>query len=368
MTSHTRAIVLVLVAARLQAQCPDGSPPPCGAQRAPAATRSTRRLPDSIRVLYDRAVGESRRRTADGAAESMDLLARVIAFDSSYAPAWATLSQISQMGWLRRWERSGIDRDSLLALAIRASRRAIQLDSGLASAWVAYARAAGSVDVADRSATRHALERALSIDPKNMAALFELGMMEEELLHPAAAERAWKRALAISPTHLESLAFLALHYFLLHDYGRARRFADSALAIDPTYTVARQTAGEIALAQRRWAEAERQVTTGMRAGEVSEPAMSMSILARAALGRGDVEAAKREIQRAERAASLERPTRHESAALGAAWAELGDTARALQWLRAYTPKSDLHYQLHLKRDPGLRWLATRHSELLVPSP
>src|SRR5687767_1315657 len=287
------------------AQCADGSVPPCGPRQAPYVSRATRRLPDSVRVIYDRAVAEARRRTLDGAQESFSLLSRVIAFDSNFAPAWAALAQISTNGWIRRWTIGGAGRDSLLLLATRASRRAVQLDSGLAHAWIVYAKAAAILDVTHRDASRHAFSRALAIDPRNADALFEQGVMEQDLLRPRAAERAWTRALAISPTHLEALSFLALHYVWQGNPALARRMADSALAIDPTYSVAREAAGETALAQQRWADAERHATILRTTSGAQEPMLAYTILARAASGRGAATEARGYLKDAERLARLE---------------------------------------------------------------
>ena len=319
-------------------------------------------------MLYDRAVAEGRRRTEDGAREAFALLSRVIAFDSNYAPAWATMALVSTNGWIRRWPLGG-GRDSLLSQATRASRRAVQLDSGLADAWVVYGRAASILDVTDRGASRRAYARALAIDPRNVDALFDLGLMEEDLLRPRAAEQAWRRALAVSPTHLQTLSFLGLHYtWWTSDFARARRLIDSALAIDPTYAAAREAAGEIALAQRRWADAERHGTILRTTSGAQERAVALSILARALAGRGAMADARRYLQDAEREGRLEDPSRHAAIFVAAAAAQLGDTARAVEWLRAYTPREDLHFQLHLKREPGLRWVASAFPALLTPAP
>jgi hypothetical protein len=62
--------------------------------------------------------------------------------------------------------------------------------------------------------------------------------------------------------------------------------------------------------------------------------------------------------------------KHDAAFLGATLASLNDTAGAVRVLKSYVPREDVHYQLHLKRDPGLRWIKRSRweSELLVPDP
>jgi tetratricopeptide (TPR) repeat protein len=368
----TRAVIalalLIGFPNSLRAQCPDGSSPPCQQNRAPYVSRATRRLPDSVRVLYQRAAAEERRRTFEGAQEAFGLLSRVIAFDSNYAPAWVTLSRASVNGWIRRWTIRGAGPDSLLALATRSSRRAVQLDSGLAEAWVAFGRAASILDVTDRSASRRAYSQALAIDPRYVDALFDVGLMEEDLLRPRAAEQAWSSALRILPTHIATLSFLAIHHLWYPNYARARRLADSALAIDPTYPVAREVAGEVARVERRWADAERHARILVTTSGAQEPAVAYSILSRAAEGRGAKADARRHLENAERDSPIEEPSRHAAIFIAAAWAQLGDTARAVEWLRAYTPREDLHFQLHLKREPSLRWVARANPALLTPAP
>jgi hypothetical protein len=71
---------------------------------------------------------------------------------------------------------------------------------------------------------------------------------------------------------------------------------------------------------------------------------------------------------AERSGRIEDPSRHAAIFVAAAAAQLGDTARAVEWLRAYTPREDLHFQLHLKREPALRWVARVSPQLLAPAP
>jgi hypothetical protein len=59
-------------------------------------------------------------------------------------------------------------------------------------------------------------------------------------------------------------------------------------------------------------------------------------------------------------------TKHEAAYLGEAFSAAGDTARAVHWMAAFQPRGDLHFQLHLHRDPALAWIrGTGHDSLLV---
>ncbi|MEO5579669.1 MAG: hypothetical protein ABIR58_03355 [Gemmatimonadaceae bacterium] len=60
---------------------------------------------------------------------------------------------------------------------------------------------------------------------------------------------------------------------------------------------------------------------------------------------------------------------HEAAYMGAALAAVGDTAGAVRMMNSYQPREDMHFQLHLKRDPRLRWLDGKWGkDLLVSGP
>jgi Flp pilus assembly protein TadD len=227
-------------------------------------------------------------------------------------------------------------------------------------------KVATSVDLEDRGATLHALQRALAIDSNYAEAWFELGLAQEEALRPSEAERAWLRAAALDPTNKQVLGFLGFHYLWYDNFAAGKRWADSAVAVDPTYFLARDAAAALALAMRDPAQAVRHAEASLRA-RGHEPPLSYSILATAAARTGDLKRARRYALRAESTVADKRqPSKHEATYLGIAWAAAGDTARAIRWLSAYSPLGDLHYQLHLKREPDLRWLVTKQPALITP--
>jgi hypothetical protein len=84
---------------------------------------------------------------------------------------------------------------------------------------------------------------------------------------------------------------------------------------------------------------------------------------------GDTAKARENLAHAERLIDRKRPTLHECVYLAGTIAALGDTAGAVKLLSAYEPRGDLHFQLHLKRDPPLRWLDGKWGKgLLAPPP
>jgi serine/threonine protein kinase/Tfp pilus assembly protein PilF len=314
--------------------------------------------PDTAVRLYQRGLAEQRRRTLEGAVEAMALFERAIAIDSEFSLAWAATARTAQFANNRGWSFPGRSSDSLLSLAVRTSRRAVALDSGLAEAWTVAGKVAGAVDLEDRAATLHALRRALSLDSTYAETWLELGLAYEESLRPRDAERAWLRAAELSPTDVQVLAFLGLHYLWYDDFATGARWADSAIALDPTYVLARDAAAYLALAMRRPEITVRHAETLVRARGI-EAHLPLCLLATAAAGRGELARARQYVLDAEKVVAGPAPSKHESVHLAAAWAAVGDTARAIRWLAAYPPQRDLHFQLHVKRDPGLRWFAQR---------
>ena len=321
--------------------------------------------PDSAVRLYQRGMAENRLRTIEGAASAMNLFERAIAVDSEYAVAWAGIARTAQFAHIRNWTLTGRTPDSMLALAVRASRRALQLDSASAEAWTVAGKVAGSVDVEDRRAALNALGRAVALDSNYAEAWFELGLAHEEALHPVEAQNAWRRAVQLDPRNAQSLAFLAYHYLWHDDFDEAKRWADSAVVVEPAFFLARDASTFLALAMNHPDVAMRHAEAVQRT-RGHEPPMPYCLLAAASARRGDLASARRYALQAESLVSTPRASKHDAVYLGIAWTAVGDTLRALRWLSAYSPRADLHFQLHLKRDPALRWIATVHPALLAP--
>jgi len=118
--------------------------------------------------------------------------------------------------------------------------------------------------------------------------------------------------------------------------------------------------------------AERHIEASMRLARGADVVNTLGHAARLAAQRGDRAAARRLARRAEqvtqRLADSSVFTKRQAAYLGEAFAAAGDTTRAVRWLAAFSPRGDVHYQLHLHRDPSLAWLHDpRYAFLLVPS-
>jgi len=117
------------------------------------------------------------------------------------------------------------------------------------------------------------------------------------------------------------------------------------------------------------------VTRGRAAYETARRLSTGVEVVNALVGRAQVEAnagfageARRYLAQAESLARAFHPAPlHTAVYFAGVYARLGDREHALRWLRAYTPREDLHFQLHLRCDPPLDLLARdpRFQDLIV---
>ena len=324
----------------------------------PAESIKTERLStDSIaRELFKVAKVEQLRRTAPSMARAIGLYSQVIGRDSTYAPAWARLAGTAQLAHARAYDIPGIPRDSLIALAVAASSRAIELDPDNAESWLVKARVSRLVDPVDNGPPLFAIRKSLSLDSTDANAWYDLGLVEQESLHDSAARVAWLRSAELNPNDMQTMAFMGQHHLWNDQYEEALKWADSAIKLDPTYQVGRNTTGMIEIALGRPLNALRHFDVVMKLTSGREQVNPLAMMAIAQAALGDRAKARESIRIANGLFDTSKPASHEAVYLGAALAAIGDTAGAVRLMKAYEPRGDLHYQLHLKRDPPLRWL------------
>jgi tetratricopeptide (TPR) repeat protein len=286
----------------------------------------------------------------------ISLFTQAIKRDSTFSIAWAGLSKSAVFAWQRGLKIRGIPHDSLLTLAVNASDRALDIDSASAENWVAHARAIYYADPTVSAPAITALERAIRLDSGHSEAWADFALRRQEMLDDKGAEEAWLKAIALNPRNFTALAFYSIHFQWNAQYARGVQWADSALAVEPTFVLARESAGQLALALGQLDEAERHFQAYTRVTSGREQVNGICGLAELAARRGNMKLARAYTQRAASLSDIHSPTLHEAALIGAALAATGDTARALALLFTYSPRADVHYQLHLKRDPGLVWL------------
>ena len=337
------------------------------ASRLSAQPRSDEPLSsDSVaRELFRIARIEETRRTAASLARAIGLYSQVLARDSVYAPAWARLAGTAEIAYVRAFTIPGISRDSLLRLTVAASERAIEFGPDQALSWLAKGRASRLVDPLDNRPGILAIRKSLALDSTDEIAWHTLALMEQENLHDSVAIDAWLRAAKLNPGDMQTLSFIGLHYMWNGEYKEGMKWADSAIKLDPTYQIGRTSAGQIAVAAGRPLDAINHYDVVMKLTNGREQVTPLALMAIAEAALGDRAKARESINIAKGLFDMKKPAVHEAAYLGAALAAAGDTVEALKLLKAYTPRADLHYQLHLKRDPALRWVASRYAKELL---
>jgi tetratricopeptide (TPR) repeat protein/tRNA A-37 threonylcarbamoyl transferase component Bud32 len=336
--------------------------------RRAAAPHASRMTADTVALaLFNRGRANLRVRTHASVSEAFADFSRAIERDSTFALAWSGLARSAELAVLVGASVPGRSSDSLIAIALAASRRGVALDSAASEVWLVRARVMETVEPTSRTAVLSDLRRALAADSTNGEAWFALARARDELFDATGARAAYKRAVGLAPTNVEVLGFLALHYHYAHEPNEGIRWADSALSIDPTYQLARSAAVLLAIEASDWRRAEQHLLALQRVAHGRERVIPLTHGARLAASTGDGATARRLALAAEQLVDSASLTKHESVFLGDAFSAAGDTARGYWWLAAYSPRYDVHFQLHLKRDPELAWLRdARYSGLLAP--
>jgi tetratricopeptide (TPR) repeat protein len=225
------------------------------------------------------------------------------------------------------------------------------LDSTNVDTWLLRADVANEVDPTSRSAALAALRHALAIDSTAASTWDEYAVNLEESGDPGAAAESWRRAAALDPDR--PLAMYAYHFFWTSRYDSAAAWAEHAVAGDPTRMFYRELGAEIALARGRLDEARAGYEAALRLGAGPEQVRALAGLAVVRAAGGDTIGARNLIVRAEAVSDSAAPTVHSALSIAEAYVAIGASERALAWFQRYQPRRDLHFQLHLARDPTL---------------
>jgi len=173
---------------------------------------------------------------AMAAARAGDLPRAAAAAESVLARAPRDPNALQILG-LVKW-RQGRSAEALDCF-LRASRAAPDHPPILNSLGVLY-RERG-----DLAASRAALEKAVSLQPKFADALNNLAATLAAMGDDG-ADAAFERALALNPRHSETLGRYARHLESRHDLARARETAERALAVDAKNALALMTLADLA--------------------------------------------------------------------------------------------------------------------------
>jgi tetratricopeptide (TPR) repeat protein len=180
-----------------------------------------------------------------------------------------------------------------------------------------------------------------------------MGLLWQDSLENRRAIDAFHRAVKLDPRHASALGFIAMNYIWLRKNDSAIAWADSSKKVDPVAIWPRQ-ARALALRERgNTPDAEREYEAGVRLGRGADQIHGYAGLAEVYFKRGDRKAADTIITHAVALADTTHPTVHDAAYLGWAFAATNQPDRALRLLERYQPRRDVHFQLHLQRDPAL---------------
>ena len=325
------------------------------AKASPVSAASRRiRTTDSIAYsLYLKAEAQRVRRSAVAVARGIELYQQAIARDSGFANAWAGLSRSIQFAINWRYPVPNISRDSLVPLMVRASDRALEADSNSAEAWMARSGILRELDRTTLQDRLEALERALLIDSANADVWFMISGVWQESLEHRRAIGALRQAVKLNPRNSNSLGFLGMNYLWLRNNDSAMIWADSARKVDPVAIWARQVRGSALGELGNMAEAEKEYEAATRLGRGPDQVFAFAALAEIYFKRGDKHAADTTLKHAIARADTTHPSVHDAAYLAWGYVGTGQLERALRLLERYQPRRDVHFQLHLQRDPWL---------------
>ena len=308
---------------------------------------------DSVAVaLYERGMQSYAKRTPEAANDAIRSLQAAVARDSMYGEAWTALAHAYVQAHVRRFVFSGALRDSVLRLAIAASDQALALDRNSAGAWVTQAEVARELDPTDVTPVIRATRRAIAIDSAHAPAWRLLGLVMFDSGARDEAIRDLRRSVSADPSYVEGLAFLALGYYWKRQYDSASYWIDSAVALNPKYLLGRHTAGLIAIEQGKFARAAAALDAALRLSTDVEIPNALAASAIVAARAGRTADAKQYVARAEslNLAYVPIPS-HNALYMSQAYAAIRDGDRAIAWLKRYTPIADVHFQMHLACDP-----------------
>jgi tetratricopeptide (TPR) repeat protein len=236
-----------------------------GAPPAVASTRST-----SAREAYLRGLYYQNRDSKQDVQESIRYFQKAVAADTSYAPAYAAISEsYTTLG------ASGEDGPARLALAGSAADRAVALDDSLAEAHEARAvfRAYGQWNW---HGAAEEYQRALQLNP-NLAGLHSSFAQFSALLgHSDVAIAEAQRAREMEPLSAMAGADLGWYFYWARRYDEALAVSREVLQSEPKFYSAQNCIVRALVAQKKFEEARAEIKRQLR--EAGKDAASIEYL------------------------------------------------------------------------------------------
>lgn len=306
-----------------------------GGRARPAATSPRTSDP----VAYDhylRGKLLTARRTASAVSAAVREYATAVARDSTFAAAYAGLAwDYAVIGWWG-WD-VGIPPDTVIARGLAAAEHALGLDSANVEAWASISSLRETEDPRRMTGALEAGARALALDSMSAAAWHNQGVTLRDYGDEADAETAFHRALALEPDRAVTLHNLVILAMTRRRYDEALRWADSTLSVDPEFFWTLAFRAELLARAGRAADARRDLETMRRL------APDLAYIVEAAAVAVDMalhDAAAARAHAAAMAAALPRstPSMVDALIVAPAYAAVGDTAAALDYLERARPR------------------------------
>ncbi|HSH44761.1 MAG TPA: protein kinase, partial [Longimicrobiales bacterium] len=173
------------------------------------------------------------RRTEEGLRQSIAYFNETLAVDPAYAPAWVGLAEAhGLLAWY-----AGVHPGDAFPRSRAAALRALEIDPGLAAAYVPLARARWQHDW-DLSGAEEAFRNAVALNPNHAGAHHGYG---EFLAHTGRAAQGvarLERALALDPLSLATMMDLGSAFLFSGQHDRAVEQYRRVLELEPNFAVA----------------------------------------------------------------------------------------------------------------------------------
>jgi serine/threonine protein kinase len=303
--------------------------------------------------FYLKAKAQEVRRSEQSTSRAVDLYRQSLVRDSGFASAWAGMARSLQFAQIWHYRVASTPVESLVPVMVRASERAVELDSGSVEVWLARAQALRGIDPTSRRGMLDAVQRAIRLDSTQADAWTILGNVWADSLESRRAIDAYRRAIAINSKQASAMGYLSLLYLWNGNVDSALVWSDSGTKVDPGQIFARQALGFARRARHDWPMAEAEYQAVLNIGTGSDRVEAWAGLAELAWQRGDRRAADTLMTRGLAAADTLHPALHDAVYLAWGLAAIGRRDAALRLLERYQPRFDSHFQQHLEGDPVL---------------
>ena len=282
------------------------------------------------------------KRSASGVSRSIEEYETARALDPKFSRALARVAYAYGLSVRYGWPLPGVSRDAMLQRAATISQRAIQQDSTLSDAWMAWGYALSLLKPRDFEPSFAAFERALVLDPRNSEALGAYGGNLRVAGRDSAARAVIRRSLTIDPARAVTLHSMALLEFYQRRFDVARRWVDSSLRVNPEFFLAYLTRARMRLMTSDTPGARADAETALHLGG-ADSTLEESLLVMVETQSGKSAAARAQLRHLKAAlpgmvARLHERAGEEGVLPAAALLAVGDRAGAVSFLEGIQPK------------------------------